>query len=110
LIGKRWIRGESVIASDLMKNLIVVGGLMLGLGFAIGWVAKPVPGNSAAEVADAPPPRPAPQAEAASPEAGPVLKRKRTERQPVAGKPEEVRIGEEAKKMQEEVSKQIVKQ
>lgn len=104
---------ESVIASDLMKNLIVVGGLMLGLGFAIGWVAKPVPVvKEATAVADVAAQRQAPPSAAVKKEAEPLVQGKRSEREPAAPKNPHGVTDEQmaqAKKMQGEMVKQMTK-
>lgn len=110
-IRKRWIRVEGVIASDLMKNLIVVGGLMLGLGFAIGWVAKPVPVVKEAAAANAAAQRQA-SPSTVTKEAEPLVQGKRSEREPAAPKNPHGVTDEQmaqAKKMQGEMVKQMTK-
>jgi hypothetical protein len=97
-----------------MKNTIVVGVVMLGLGFAIGWVAKPVPFQPTASVAAAKTAAAAGNAgiSPAEKESGEALQTKRAEREPAAPKPPGQPSDEQmaqAKKMQSEMSKAMVK-
>lgn len=90
-----------------MRNLIVVGGLMLGLGFAIGWIAKPVPSGKTAESRAV---RPSPDRSVEAPASPPaaISKTKSAVREPT--KPQETPpgISEQAKSMQADASKMIV--
>jgi hypothetical protein len=90
-----------------MKNLVLVGGGMLGIGFAIGWMAKPVPSVASDEprpaVASSKPVAVAAQSASESPPPG-----KRAIRIPEVKKPEAVPAGpssDQVKKMQEDMSK-----
>lgn len=95
-----------------MKPTIVVGLVMLGLGFAIGWVAKPVPA-----VKDAPVAASAGGARKAEPASGDSKKEdgplptKRAEREPLS-KPSPGGLtaeqAEQSKKMQESMKKSMV--
>jgi hypothetical protein len=95
-----------------MKNLIVVGSLMLGLGFAIGWVAKPVPavdqvaGERSVRETSARSASPAAKADAE-----PATQGKRAIREPAGDKPDSAKEKqmEQAKKMQAEMAKQMMK-
>lgn len=94
-----------------MKNTMAVGLLMLGLGFAIGWMAKPTPTGSAdAKVTASKSSQSQPSAGGTSPsEAG--LKIRRTERPPVAkdpSQPTDEQIAQ-GKKVQGEMMKSMVK-
>lgn len=94
-----------------MKNLIVVGGLMLGLGFAIGWVAKPVPVAKGTVTAVDAAQRKSPPS-ATTKEAEPLVQGKRSEREPAAPKKPAGVTDEQmsqAKKMQGEMVKQMTK-
>ncbi|RYD35995.1 MAG: hypothetical protein EOP87_06295 [Verrucomicrobiaceae bacterium] len=95
-----------------MKNLILVGGLMLGLGFAIGWVAKPVPAvDQTAEKGKARESQPRPASPVTQAEAVPAAPGKRAIREPATEKPDSAKDKqmEQAKKMQAEMSKQMTK-
>lgn len=94
---------------------MVVGGVMLGLGIAIGWVAKPVPVSPVAVVEGSPEKAREAPAPAAAPmvkgEGEKVVNGKRANREPAKVKPdaEKEKQMEQAKKMQAEMSKQMNK-
>ena len=97
-----------------MKSPLIVGGVMLALGIAIGWVAKPVvtagKQETAEQTASAKPVAQAVAKDSAAPAA--PLETKRAERdmtpkKPADGVTEEQRA--QAKKMQAEVSKMMVR-
>ena len=96
-----------------MKNLAVIGIVMLGLGFAIGWLAKPAPVPAAAPVAVARAVASTPAAPSAS---APVVaelppgkraQRESAEKKPVV-QPTEAQM-EQGRKMQAEMAKAMVK-
>jgi len=95
-----------------MKNSIVVGVLMLGLGFAIGWIAKPVPVSEEKPVAELSNRRPEPVSTNTA-ENSPA-REPRPAREPVtkaasnAFAPTEAQMTQ-AKNMQSEMSKAMVK-
>lgn len=95
-----------------MKNLIIVGGLMLGLGFAIGWMVKPVPEAVRTELSAKPvesPPRPGTPEVKETAEA--KVKGKRAERplaeEAMPGQKDREQIKAQAEKMQTEMAKQM---
>jgi hypothetical protein len=95
-----------------MKNLIAVGGLMLVLGFAIGWVAKPVPAvDQVTEKASVRETQARSASSVAKPESEPASRSKRATREPVIEKPNSAneKQMEQAKKMQAEMAKQMTK-
>jgi hypothetical protein len=97
-----------------MKQLILVGAVMLGLGFAIGWVAKPDSAGNNSKVAASSSTRESKPVTAKPEEpAAPVADSKKSDREKPApnknpgGMTDEQMA--EAKKMQAEMAKQMIK-
>lgn len=96
-----------------MRNLIIVGVVMLGVGFGIGWVSKPAPrGKAAAAVAAGEKPERKASSAGVREEKEAVPDRKRPDRpeadpDPLRGLTDEQR--KEAKRAQEMMTKQVVK-
>ncbi|HVJ45147.1 MAG TPA: hypothetical protein VM511_02100 [Luteolibacter sp.] len=96
-----------------MKNLILVGTLMLGLGFAIGWVSKPVPEVASTKGLATPASSKSPATAKTEEPAASVADAKRSDREKPAPKKNPGGITDEqmaqAKKAQAEMAKQMIK-
>ncbi len=94
-----------------MKNLTLIGPLLLGIGFAIGWIAKPVPATIPVPVAAAAPPAkpvvPDATAAAAAPPPGKHAIRELEDGKKPKG-PDKKEIEKQAKEMQANMAKAMV--
>lgn len=103
----------SALLADAMKNLILVGALMLGLGFTIGWVSKPVPDGVSPRTTATTSSSKAPVTAVEEKPAPPVADAKRSERVKPEPKKNPGDLTDEqmaqAKKAQGDMAKQMIK-